>query len=251
MIWKACQCFSSTSLLPLFISSQPKIPHVLNGWKTSLLHVAPLFPWCPFLLISPLVFFPFFVVYFSYIFSFLHLKTSLSSSKICRLTWCVCMCGPWQALLGHESFTLTSQHKSRLWQTHTAPGGVFHFSDSQHVNSLKKRQIKNERARTIKYQKRKTGMGRDSEKWNTKCWGERDRTRNGVGWGKERGREESWTAEKGVSLSHWPGFSEVTLQTHREWRIHRSRESHFTEWVRSACRVLNNAKHLNACSYKG
>lgn len=27
------------------------------------------------------------------------------------------------------------------------------------------------------------------------------------------GEQESWTGEKGVSLSHWPGFSEVTLQT--------------------------------------
>ena len=25
--------------------------------------------------------------------------------------------------------------------------------------------------------------------------------------------EESWTGEKGVSLSHWPGFIEVTVQT--------------------------------------
>lgn len=54
----------------------------------------------------------------------------------------------------------------------------------------------------------------ESEKLNTKCCGEEEKSRvlkerGGGGENKRRRR----TGEQGVSLSHWPGFSEVTVQT--------------------------------------
>ncbi len=126
-------------------------------------------------------------------------------SKICRLTWsqnfvcvCVCLCfvslcvrvWPWQALLNHESFTLTSQHKSPLWQTHThthlarrtAPGDVSRFGDPLYVNFVREPRKKTNREWAswkgeISDRRSKTETGRERVKNETHNAEERERER--------------------------------------------------------------------------
>ena len=92
---------------------------------------------------------------------------------------CVCVCvwvggcvWPWQALLGHESFTLTSQHKSPLWQTHMHARTHTHTWQDKRLlavcfalvirymltllERLVKRQIENEPAGKVKNLKRRS-----------------------------------------------------------------------------------------------
>lgn len=67
-----------------------------------------------------------------------------------------------------------------------------------------------------------------------------------------KGKQESWTGGKGVSLSHWPGFSEVTLQTADTGCTELGIDTHDSEERESACvKVLKESPIHSACTNRG